>query len=119
VRFPAARARSHLLSLAGTRVTVEWIEGSIYEAASRPGRWPAVYTPRPTTVLKYLVGLHELGHVMRPHGEGLVNEANAWAWAAENVHPDFMPWVDYRLWREVSALFATHLPWPSDPSEPA
>jgi hypothetical protein len=56
---------------------------------------------------------------MRPHGEGLVNEANAWAWAAENVHPDFMPWVDYRLWREVSALFATHLPWPSDPSEPA
>lgn len=117
MRFPAKAAEAHLLSLAG-KIPVEWVPTAL-DAYAHPGRWPRIAVPHPTTMLKYLAGLHELGHVMRPHGEGLVNEAFAWQWAAEHIHPDLAAWVDYRLWREVSAMFATHLPWPGVAPEPA
>ena len=116
MRFPLQKARAHLIEKANTWPIV-WVDTVDECAADYDER--VVYTVRPTTMAKYMVGLHEIGHLHHPHTAGLVNEAQAWAWAAINSHPDFEPWRDYRLWRTLSSYFATHLPWPGDPAEPA
>jgi hypothetical protein len=81
------RAAAHLLEVARQcRVTLvmarrRW---SKFEAHP-PSR--QVWIGPPTTMMRYMAALHEIGHIMHRVGaiNSLVNEAAAWEWAFNNA----------------------------------
>lgn len=90
-------AHLHLLSLAKKhRIHVTFIT-TIEDAHSYPSAREAI-VPFPVTGADYLIALHEFGHVAsrmssRHSDSGttdkvLVCEGAAWAWAANNLHPE-------------------------------
>jgi hypothetical protein len=113
-RFPTDLARAHIEALATKhRITLSWLTRGWLKAHAYPPLRTAI-VPRVTSGLRYLVALHELGHVAdrgarywQDHeaGYGLsVCEGYAWAWAAEHRSPDIP--VTQADWAEAAALLA-------------
>ena len=82
-----------------------------------------VQVPKPTSPWRYLVGLHELGHVICPTARGrdkdyeeagklphtLACEAAAWGWAIENIHPAVWARMDRDVLDEAGRALFTHV----------
>lgn len=72
----------------------------------------------------YLVGLHELGHVLSPDAYGLTDrtdsyslilcEGASWAWAVSMIRPDLLPCLTPADWDTAAHCFRSHL-LPQDP----
>lgn len=103
-RCPFSRniAKVHVSTLLSTNdIAVKWLEGRdwFWLASASHTAW-RVEIPRPTSPKRYLVALHEIGHLLGPIAPGhrtenpdwtpgqftLIEEAAAWAWAAEHIH---------------------------------
>lgn len=114
-----AKASAHVLGLAKRlRVEVHW--------EPRPEQWQAhdstrqVWVPPPTDAHRYMVALHELGHVAsrvarrwgdryeEPGAQALV-EGAAWAWAAMVADPDLVAEATEEEWADVARHFGTYL----------
>lgn len=77
-----------------------------------------VFVPRTfDTGLKYLVALHELGHLVAKGamgldpataGEILRIEAAAWSWAVTNADPEVMAGFTKTDWRRVGYCWVSH-----------
>lgn len=118
-RSARQRAGEHIEAL-GRRHRIEVVYTSV------PERWQAViglrqvYVPKPTSGLRYMVGLHELGHVCsrvarrwQPRyeelgGEALV-EGAAWAWATMMADPELAGLLTAEDWEETALLYCTYL----------
>lgn len=100
VVWPKKAAEKHLRRLARqSGIRVHWVKGrdwlhkcEAYEAARM------VSIPRPNNQRQYLVGLHEIGHILGPMPNSSRNdwpgtpgqffmamEAAAWGWAVEHI----------------------------------
>lgn len=72
-----------------------------------------VWIPKPTTALKYLICLHEIGHivdkvaarVLQFHGPEA--EAAAWRWAVKAAHGDLLDHMTPAAWRKVGNAWIT------------
>lgn len=117
----AERLTAHLEQLAAAGVIdIEWVAKLLDAEAYNDPR--LVLIPRPTTTLRYLTGLHELGHLLHPGadetwsdndlGPMLTVEARAWAWAFEHALPEVLVKLGERERLGVAALLSAHLPWP-------
>jgi len=118
VRFPLATAVTHLQSLA-EGIEIEWV-GTIDEAAACNGHAPMVWIPRPGTATKYVVGLHEFGHILHEYdveAGSLADEALAWEWAFAHLDPGLGDWLDHQVWLNISKCLLSHLAWPSRVTE--
>ena len=65
-----------------------------------------VFIGKPTSDIRYLAGLHEMGHILSPAARAahrhhaLTEEAAAWDWALDHADPRLMP-DDYTEIREL------------------
>lgn len=91
-----------------------WVPG-VEEAEAYPGL-RRVSVPRPSSGGRYLVALHEFGHVLDPLAKRhvasrdpyrqILVEAAAWAWASRNGDPSLYLARDWQL---PGSCFASHL----------
>ena len=120
-------ARVHLETLAAKHsIAVRWIgprrdwmeQAGAYESARM------VEIPRPHTPGQYLVGLHEIGHLLGPirysgrhdschdstAGEWMyMAEASAWGWAMEHIHAELEERIELRhVAQAVGVSMSTH-----------
>jgi hypothetical protein len=110
--FPFDAAYAHLHRLA-TRHGIEviWIK-SQWDSEAAAGT-KQVFIPRPTTPLRYLIGLHEFGHLVDKVAARVMvkhypcAEAAAWAWAIEHADQDLLTWVTPREWTKVGHAWLT------------
>lgn len=125
--WPRKATRAHVEWLAlQNDIEIDWISDPWKAECSVSGR--LVVVPKPSSAGKYLVALHEFGHILHPKARRMRNardfsdamavEAYAWAWAVEHVIPEARPFVGEREWRLMSKALASHLlyndgvPWP-------
>lgn len=116
-RLDRAFARSHLTNLGEVyKVHLHWITKPYWEAESDvPTR--QVWAPKPLTVLEYLVGMHEYGHILSALAVTLHNvgnlqeemacEAAAWGWAFENAAPELLDLMTEDDWTHLLSMFRT------------
>jgi hypothetical protein len=119
VTFEPDRARAHLEALAEAHhVELVWVRGP-HQAEAQPGRAPVVYTPKPTTFWRYVVGLHEFGHILDDdaqalwlssrHADVAACESYAWTWAFEHVAKLWAPLVTDAIRRQAGSYWSTFL----------
>lgn len=108
-------AEKHLLALAREhKVMLHW----------RTRRWTKfeahlntrmVFVGKPTSAIRYLAALHEIGHIVSPvarsarRGHLLTEEAAAWDWALDNADPQLMPDDFGEIRRQVGRAWSTYL----------
>jgi hypothetical protein len=119
--FQACRAKAHLEALAAQdAIEVVWVN-TITDAAGEPGlTQPIVYLPKPHSFWRYVVALHELGHLLdvdarrlylsNAPADELSMEAYAWAWALAHVANPWKHLVDERVRRKIGSYWQTFLP---------
>lgn len=99
--------RAHLEEIAQAHgIEIIWRRSTIGGLAHRPQR--RVWISIPTTPLRYLIGLHELGHCIAPRaywGRMIEREAVAWAWAFKEARLPLTP----RVRRAVKARLDGYL----------
>jgi hypothetical protein len=127
LHWPRKATRAHLHWLADQHdVEIDWITDKWEAACSVSARLVSV--PRPLDASRYIVALHEFGHILHPKArrghkakrfdEAMAVEAYAWAWAVEHVIPEARPFYAEREWRLMSQALCSHLlyndgvPWP-------
>lgn len=73
-----------------------------------------VFITDPTTPMRYLVALHEFGHLVDKVSAHVLHaknrperEAAAWRWAVENAEHDLLAFMTPRLWAKVGACWVT------------
>lgn len=110
--FPIPQARRHIERLERTHniearlITRMW--NSEADSLTRQ-----VWIPDPTTPLRYLIGLHEFGHVLDKvagkvmKGSKPEEEAAAWRWAVANAEPDLMAFMSKRQWSTLANAWLT------------
>ncbi len=114
-----ARATAHVLAEARRlRVEVVWKDKESQWQSHESTR--LVWVPYPTSGHRYMVALHELGHIAsrvarrwghrysEPGGESLV-EGAAWAWAAMAADPDLVEHTADDDWAVVGRMLGTYL----------
>lgn len=91
------KAERHLEDLAREhKITIHWRARKWTNFEVHPGT-RMVFIGRPTTPIRYLAGLHEMGHIVSlaarsaRRGHELTEEAAAWDWALDNADPQLMP----------------------------
>jgi hypothetical protein len=117
----ARRAQIHFDALA-SRLRAE------AHYTDKPEKWSAheatrqVWVPRPTSGVRYMVCLHELGHIgsltarrwvhryQEPGVEVLV-EGAAWSWATMMADPALSERLTARDWAEVGELMVSYMRW--------
>lgn len=113
-------AKANLVALAAEHaVSLTWTRSWSYAhswAYERCATAPVIQRPR-----DWLVGLHELGHVLNPAsrrlngrwdcGGELACEIWAWAWAIENGDPALLARVPQRDWELVGQSVASYMAW--------
>ncbi len=82
-------AELHLITLAREhRIQIEWRRRPWTKFESHPGT-RMVFVGSPTSPIRYLGALHEMGHIVSPmarqtqRGHNLTEEAAAWDWALD------------------------------------
>lgn len=112
--FPTARAAEHLQRLAVRHgIEIVWIKCQWDSEASAGTK--QVFCARPTTALRYLIGLHELGHLCdKVAARVVVNheaaaEAAAWAWAAKHAEKDMLALMTQHQWLQVGRAWLTNV----------
>lgn len=92
-----------------------------------------VHISTPYNAAKYLVALHEFGHILSPrarhfekrcsrprtsshaeYDDYALCEAAAWAWAARFCDDYLYEQISDKTWKQVGSLFATCLPYVRD-----
>lgn len=113
------RMQDHVLEVAGDHdVTVYLFTGSwTWSEAYPEDRTVTVPTVRQPS--DYLLGLHELGHVLDPlavslvdetdHRSILLSESAAWAFAQTTIRPAFVPHIRAKDWDLVAYAWRTYL----------
>jgi hypothetical protein len=101
VRFSRTAAYVHIKTiLAIEGITVRWLTGRnwLAKAQAYESAW-TVSIPKPNSRRQYLVGLHELGHLLgevRPKHKlpisvgvsNVIEETSAWYWALSHIPPE-------------------------------
>jgi len=112
--FPVEEARSHVEALGnGHGITIIEIRQQWKCEADLHRR--TIYITDPTTPLRYLLGLHEIGHIVdKVSAKVMFNhipccEAAAWAWAIENAAPELPEHVTNREWRLIGRAWVSQL----------
>lgn len=119
----ARKMRRHLQAIArehGVRLhwTDRWQRGEAFFDPEEPTSGMAV-VPRIQTPGDYLIGLHELGHILDENARRFWNAQNpyevvlcesaAWAWAGENVDPAIRPQLTARDWDRAGRAWKSYL----------
>lgn len=110
--FPRSHAEAHLRRL-GSRHGIEIVWIKHQWAAEAEATTRQVFIPPPTTALRYLIGLHEFGHLVdKVSARVVVNhypcaEAAAWSWAKEHADENLMSWMTEGMWRQVGIAWVT------------
>ena len=103
------KAEAHILALArDNRITVHWRRRAWKHFEAHPGT-RMIFVGSPTTPIRYLAALHEMGHILSPaalaaqRGHQLTEEAAAWDWALDHALPELMP-NDFTEIRELVGM---------------
>jgi len=112
--FPVERAREHIEALAAKhKITVYEIQRVWSSEAYIERR--TVYVTDPTTPLRYMLALHEIGHIVDKVSAKVVFnhlaacEAAAWQWAYDNADDDLLACVTNRDWRLIARGWVSQL----------
>lgn len=116
-------AEDHLLDLADEHeVQIMWDDNPQHAYTT----YRVVHISHPTDPVKYLIALHEFGHICSPrarlferkfykdpreYDDYLLCESSAWAWAARFCHEGLYEEINGLSWKRVGALWATALPY--------
>lgn len=112
--FPEGEARAHIERLSSRHhvdvraVKKMWDSEALVSART-------VVIPDPTTPMRYLIALHEFGHLLDKVSAMVVNhheaacEAAAWAWAVDHARPALLAHLTARDWHRVGHAWATCL----------
>lgn len=132
--FPRKLVRNHVELLAGRYgIEINWIRNP--DAAWADDLERSIGIAKPTDPQRYLVALHELGHLLDPEarrlgkqlaradargavldlGKLMACEGYAWGWAMAHVIPEVRPMFGARHWRQtaedfMSVLYYAHMP---------
>jgi hypothetical protein len=100
-------------------IDLHWTEHR-WDAEAFPELRQAI-VPRIRNVGDYLLGLHELGHVLAPEARAydqdtavyacLLTEGAAWAWAMANAAPEFVAVAKDEDWATVHEAIGSHYRW--------
>jgi hypothetical protein len=138
VRLPQrqrVQAEEHLYVLAQKhRITLRWMTFGSGKCPTAHLRTRQVWVPRVRTPQDYVMGLHEIGHVVSrvsrsaavrlekqgKNGKGeheLVMESAAWGWAIDNGIRGILMRMSAKEWRSVGMLLLTYMTRRTYPSE--
>ncbi len=108
-------AEKHLLDLAREhRIILHWRRRNWTHFEAHPAT-RMVFVGRPTSAIRYLGALHEMGHIVSPvaraarRGHSLTCEAAAWDWALDAADPRLMPDDMVEIRQKVGRAWATYL----------
>ena len=80
--WDAEAAEVYLLDLASQHsIEVAWISPDEWQEAMAFEAARMVYIPAPVDFGQFLVGLHEIGHIVGPPAPDEAGEGRAWLWA--------------------------------------
>jgi len=116
--FDALAASAHLQALADKhRIKMTYRQSGWQSFPSTRQAW----VPEPSTAKRYLVALHELGHIASATarrrgnqdypalGVEVLVEGAAWAWATAVADPTLLLGVTKREWSDVFSYFGSYL----------
>lgn len=119
-------AEEHGVSVIWTRKGWKHAEAYVDTTASGeafPKRGGIVIIPVVKTPADYLIGLHELGHVLdenstrfvyaRDQYEEILTESAAWAWAAEHLPQRFLRHIRAKDWNRAAYAWRTYVAGPA------
>lgn len=112
--FPRLEARSHLEALERkhgieVRIVHDWRDGEANVTTRQ------IWVPDPTTPLRYMIALHEFGHVLdKISGKVMLHErpeceAAAWKWAIRHARPNLLDHLTTRDWNTIGRCWLTVL----------
>lgn len=110
-----ARATAAVEQLARRhRVLIHWKHDSDGEAHIKTRQ---VWTKPPSTILKYLSALHELGHIVdrwsvaaHNRGDTLTCEAAAWEYALAAADPVLVPELTRKVRQKITSFWGSYIP---------
>lgn len=112
--FPKDEARAHIQRLERKHeIEVRIVKDKWDSEAHIQTR--QVWIPDPTTPLKYLIALHEFGHILDKISAKVMRrsraecEAAAWRWAIEHGRPELLDCLSPRDWLTVGKAWLTHV----------
>jgi hypothetical protein len=116
--FPRDAARTHIEYLAA-RNGIKVYEINRMWDSEADIKLRTIYVADPITPLRYMVALHEIGHIVDKVSAGVVGkgrdyhapacEAAAWSWAYDHADPELMKYVTPRMWRRIGRAWVTSL----------
>jgi len=113
--FPKEDARAHIEQLADDHdITIVEIRRQWTGEADTKDR--CIYIADPTSPVRYMIALHEIGHIvdkaariLDDQGNGPACEGAAWGWAYDNALPALLKYLTPTHWRRIGTAWVTGL----------
>jgi hypothetical protein len=113
--FPIEEARAHIERLAAANGITVYEINRMWDSEADI-RLRTIYVADPTTPLRYMIALHEMGHIVDKAARLLHDECNnpaceaaAWGWAYKAGNPAIMKFLTPRHWRRIGRAWVTNL----------